>query len=118
MTLCASSSHLTPLAFPALPSPCAGLLNTYKSLFMLDSRLADIKTRSDLLDYLRVVSRRARLIQPLSSAYFVEETGQLKVLSGLVLGLVLSDSVFCGRATQSPFRFVTASPHAYSNVYV
>jgi hypothetical protein len=55
---------------------------------MLDSRLADIKTRSDLLDYLRVVSRRARLIQPLSSAYFVEETGQLKVLSGLVLELV------------------------------
>ena len=60
-----------------------GLLNTYKSLFSLDDSLAEIKTLASLSDYLKTVSKQARLIQPLSSAYFVEETGQLKILSGL-----------------------------------
>jgi hypothetical protein len=63
-------------------SPRAGLLNTYKSLFSLDDSLAEIKTREDVSDYLRVVSERARLIQPLSSAYFLEESAELKILSG------------------------------------
>jgi hypothetical protein len=52
-------------------------------LFSLDDSLAEIKTRGDLLDYLGAVFHQALLIQPLSSAYFVEETGQLKILSGL-----------------------------------
>jgi hypothetical protein len=66
-----------------LPSPCAGLLNTYKSLFSLDDSLAEIQTRDALFDYLREVSKQARLIQPISSAYFLEEIGQLKVVSGV-----------------------------------
>ena len=45
-------------------SVCRGLLNTYKSLFLLDDSLADLKTRGDLLDYLVShlghVSSRAR----------------------------------------------------------
>ena len=60
-----------------------GLMNTYKSLFSLDDSLAEIKTIGDLSDYLKTVSKQARLIQPLSSVYFGEETGQLKILSGL-----------------------------------
>jgi hypothetical protein len=60
----------------------SGLLNTYKSLFSLDDSLADIKTRADLLEYLGDVSARARDLQPTSSSYFVEETGEVKLLSG------------------------------------
>jgi hypothetical protein len=67
----------------SLPSPGAGLLNTYKSLFSLDDSLAEIQTRDALFDYLREVSKQARLIQPLSSAYFVEDISQLKVVSGV-----------------------------------
>ncbi|MFN9943079.1 MAG: hypothetical protein ACK56I_26780, partial [bacterium] len=66
-----------------LTSHGAGLLNTYKSLFSLDDSLAKIKTRGHLLEYLGAVFNQALLIQPLSSAYFVEETGQLKILSGI-----------------------------------
>jgi hypothetical protein len=58
------------------------MLQTYKSLFSLDDSMAEIKTREDVFDYLRKVSEQARLIQPLSSAYFLEETGALKVFSG------------------------------------
>jgi len=65
-----------------LPWCSTGLLNTYRSLFSLDDSLAEIKTRDDLFDYLRTVSKQARQIQPLSSAYFVEESGELKILSG------------------------------------
>jgi hypothetical protein len=68
-----------------LTSHGAGLLNTYKSLFSLDDSLAEIQTRDALFDYLREVSKQARLIQPLSSAYFVEEMGQLKVVSGVCM---------------------------------
>ena len=60
-----------------------GLLNTYKSLFSLGDSLADVKTSNDLMEYLRMVSEQARLIQPVSSAYFVEEAGEVKILSGL-----------------------------------
>ena len=60
-----------------------GLLNTYRSLFLLDDSLADIKTRGDLLEYLGHVSSRARDLQPTSSPYFVEETAEVKLLSGL-----------------------------------
>ena len=61
----------------------AGLRNTYTSVFSLDDSLADIKTIGDLFEYLGVVSERARLVQPLSSAYFVEQKGELKVLAGM-----------------------------------
>ena len=66
-----------------LPSPGAGLLNTYKSLFSLDDSLAEIQTREALFDYLRKVSKQARLILPLSSEYFGEDISQLKILSGV-----------------------------------
>ena len=52
-------------------------------MFSLDDSLADIKTIGDLFEYLGVVSERARLVQPLSSAYFVEKKGELKVLEGM-----------------------------------
>jgi hypothetical protein len=52
-------------------------------VFLLDDSLADIKTIGDLFEYLGVVSERARLVQPLSSAYFVEQKGELKVLAGM-----------------------------------
>lgn len=60
-----------------------GLLNTYKSLFSLDDSLADIKTINDLFEYLRMVSSQSRLIQPTSSEYFVETSGELKILKGV-----------------------------------
>ena len=53
-------------------------------MFSLDESLADIKTIGDLFEYLGVVSQRAKLIQPLSSAYFVEQQGELKVIAGMV----------------------------------
>jgi hypothetical protein len=59
------------------------LRNIYTSVFLLDDSLADIKTIGDLFEYLGVVSERARLVQPLSSAYFVEQKGELKVLAGM-----------------------------------
>ena len=52
-------------------------------MFSLDDSLADIKTIGDLFEYLGVVSERARLVQPLSSSYFVEKKGELKVLEGM-----------------------------------
>ena len=67
---------------PLDTSPSAGLRNTYSSVFSLDDSLADIKTKDDLFEYLGVVSEQARLVQPLSSAYFVEQKGELKLLSG------------------------------------
>ena len=60
----------------------AGLLSTYASLFELGDELADIKTRQNLFDYLRMVSARARDLQPSSSSYLVEETGEVKLLAG------------------------------------
>lgn len=60
-----------------------GLLNTYKSLFSLDDSLAEIKTIDDLFEYLRLVSSQSRLIQPTSSEYFIETSGELKILKGV-----------------------------------
>ena len=71
------------LHLPTLFSLSAGLRNIYTSVFLLDDSLADIKTIGDLFEYLGVVSERARLVQPLSSAYFVEQKGELKVLAGM-----------------------------------
>ena len=71
----------------------AGLLSTYTRLFELGDSLADIKTRSDLFDYLRMVSARARDLQPSSSTYLMEETGEVKLLAGASLTLCL-----CGEA--------------------
>ena len=63
----------------------AGLLSTYASLFELGDSLADIKTRAVLFDYLRMVSARARDLQPSSSSYLVEETAEVKLLAGASL---------------------------------
>jgi len=61
-----------------------GLLNTYKSIFNLkDEYLSEIKTPDQLFDYLGELSESSRLLQPLSSFYFVEETGEMKVLQGV-----------------------------------
>ena len=65
------------------PSLSAGLRNTYTSVFSLDDSLADIKTNGDLFEYLGVVSERARLVQPTSSVYLVEQKGELKLLTGM-----------------------------------
>lgn len=89
ISLCTSSSHLILPAVP-LPSRGAGLLKTYKSLFSLGDSLDEIQTREALFDYLREVSKQARLIQPLSSEYFTEERGQLKVVSGACTALTHS----------------------------
>jgi len=63
-----------------------GLLNTYTSIFDLgDENLARIKMPDDLFSYhdLKDVSVASRLLLPLSSANFVEETGEMKVLQGV-----------------------------------
>jgi len=45
--------------------------------------LAEITTTGDLLEYLQVVSDQSRLLLPVSSHYFVEEAGEIKVFQGL-----------------------------------
>ena len=61
-----------------------GLLKTYKRIFSLnDEYLHDIKTTDDVFEYLREVSKQSRLLQPLSSQYFIEETGDIKILKGV-----------------------------------
>ena len=74
----------------------AGLLSTYASLFELGDSLADIKTRADLFDYLRMVSARARDLQPSSSSYLVEETGEVKLLAGSSLSPLSCRAGSCG----------------------
>ena len=63
--------------------PPQGLLSTYKSLFALDDSLAEIKTRNKLLEYLQNVVAQARKLQPTSSEYFVEQTAEIKLFSGV-----------------------------------
>ena len=61
-----------------------GLLNTYKSIFLLnDEDLYNKKTSDDFFSYLLELSKRARLLQPLSSEYFIEETGEMKIMQGV-----------------------------------
>ena len=61
-----------------------GLLNTYKSIFSLnDEDLYDMKTPDELWGYLGDLSRQSRLLQPLSSLYFIQETGEKKVMQGV-----------------------------------
>ena len=60
------------------------LLNTYKSIFILnDEDLHHKKTPDDFFDYLGELSKQARLLQPLSSEYFIEETGEKKIMQGV-----------------------------------
>jgi hypothetical protein len=59
-----------------------GLLHTFKSIWYLDDALAGIKTLQDLQDYLRTVNSRSRMLQPLSSDYFSEHDGEVKIFSG------------------------------------
>jgi len=54
----------------------------YAKMFQFDD-VADIKTRDDFLEYMRVVSRQSRLMQPVSSLYFIDESGEIKVEQGL-----------------------------------
>ena len=61
-----------------------GLLNTYKSIFSLnDEDLYDMKTPDEFWGYLGDLSRQSRLLQPLSSLYFIQETGEKKVMQGV-----------------------------------
>ena len=60
-----------------------GLLNTFATLFRLDDSIADITTANDLLEYLRMVMTQSRELLPLSSHYFVEQEGEIKVFQGL-----------------------------------
>jgi hypothetical protein len=56
--------------------------STYKTIFSLDDSLASIKTADDLRSYLKLVSARSRLLQPLSSNYFADAEGEIKVFEG------------------------------------
>jgi hypothetical protein len=58
-----------------------GLMNTYKTVFNLDDGLADIKTADDLQSYLQLLSARSRLLQPLSSVYFGDAEGEIKIFA-------------------------------------
>ena len=60
-----------------------GLLRTYKDVFSLDDSLADIKTLDSLQNYLRTVSERGRLLQPVSDYYFHQPEGEIRVFEGL-----------------------------------
>ena len=60
-----------------------GLLNTYQKLFQLDDSLADITTASELKEFLQMVSKQSRQLMPISSEYFVEDEGEIKVFQGL-----------------------------------
>jgi hypothetical protein len=61
-----------------------GLLNTYKSIFLLnDEDLYNKKSNEDFFFYLVELSKQARLLQPLSSEYFIEETGEMKIMQGV-----------------------------------
>ena len=57
-----------------------GLMNTYKTIFNLDDSLADIKTTEGLQSYLKLLSARSRLLQPLSSQYWLDAEGEIKIL--------------------------------------
>jgi len=61
-----------------------GLLQTYKSLFLLDEEsLSAIKTPEAFAEYYKTVSKNSRYLMPTSSEYFVEEEGELKIYDGL-----------------------------------
>jgi hypothetical protein len=61
-----------------------GLLNTFSTIFALNAdALYEIKTAENFFDFLRMVSEQSRLLQPLSSQYFIEETGEMKIMSGV-----------------------------------
>lgn len=60
-----------------------GLLRTYKDIFFLDDALAGIKTLHSLQNYLRTVSERGRLLQPVSDYYFRQPEGEMRVFEGL-----------------------------------
>ena len=61
-----------------------GLLNSYKSLFNLDSDfLNGIRTQDELFEFIGEISKQSRVLQPLSSEYFVDDTGEMKIWSGV-----------------------------------
>jgi hypothetical protein len=61
-----------------------GLLNSYKSFFHLtDDYLKEIKTQDQLYEYIEDISKQSRMLLPLSSVYFVEDTGEMKLLQGV-----------------------------------
>ncbi len=61
-----------------------GLLNSYKSLFNLDPDFLDgIRTQDELFEYIGEISKQSRVLQPLSSEYFVDDTGEMKIWSGV-----------------------------------
>jgi hypothetical protein len=60
-----------------------GLLRTYKDIFFLDDALAGIKTLHSLQNYLRTVSERGCMLQPVSDYYFRQQEGEIRVFEGL-----------------------------------
>jgi hypothetical protein len=60
-----------------------GLLQTFKTIFLLDDSLADIKTLRGLKDYMGTVSKQSRLLMPLSSEYFSEQEGEIRLFEGI-----------------------------------
>lgn len=59
-----------------------GLMQTFQSVLSLDDSLAEIKTLDDLQGYMAQLSRQCRLLQPLSTAYFSEHDGEVKLYDG------------------------------------
>ena len=60
-----------------------GLLQTFKTVFLLDDSLAHIKTLRAFKDYMKTLNQQTRLLMPLSTQYFSEHNGQVKVFEGM-----------------------------------
>ena len=60
-----------------------GLMQTFKTVFLLDDSLADIKTIHGLRGYLQTISARSRLLMPLSMEYFSEQEGEIRIFEGI-----------------------------------
>jgi len=61
-----------------------GLVNTYAGVFGLDAEnLMGLTTRAAFFDFIVELSEAARRLQPASSAYFVEETGEIQIMKGI-----------------------------------
>ena len=59
-----------------------GLLQTFKTVFLLDDSLADIKTLRAFKDYMKTLNQQTRLLMPLSTEYFSEHGGEIRIFEG------------------------------------
>ena len=59
-----------------------GLLQTFKTVFLLDDSLADIKTLRAFKEYMKTLNQQTRLLMPLSTEYFSEHDGEIRIFEG------------------------------------